>query len=86
VTFTRLRGTTKIGDYTVNCGSPQIASCIERDETLVADGLRSGPYVISIAAQIGAARCASETDVLTIPAGATLVKPLQLVPNGPPNC
>jgi hypothetical protein len=86
VPFTRLRGTTRIGEYMVNCSSPQIATCIERDETLVADGLRPGPYVITVGALIGAARCSSEVDVLSVPAGATAVKPLQLAPNGGPGC
>jgi hypothetical protein len=62
------------------------AACIERDETLVAEGLRSGPYVITVASLAGAARCASEFDVLTIPAGSTVVKDIQLPPNGAPNC
>jgi hypothetical protein len=86
VRFTRLRGTAKVGEYQVNCSSPQIAPCIERDEILVADGVRSGPYVITVNSLSGATRCASETDVLTIPAGSTLVKPIQLPPNGGPNC
>jgi hypothetical protein len=84
--FTRMRGNTKLGEYQVNCSSPQIAACIERDETLVAEGLRSGPYVITVASLAGAARCASEFDVLTIPAGSTVVKDIQLPPNGAPNC
>ena len=86
VTFTRLRGTTPLGEYQVNCSSPQIATCIERDETLVADGLRSGPYVITVFALVGASRCSSEVEVLSIPAGATLVKPIQLPPNDGAGC
>ncbi len=86
VTFTRLRGTTRVGEYTVNCSSPQVAACIERDETLVGDALRAGPHIITIVAQVGAARCSSEIDVLSIPAGATLVKPIQLPPNSGAGC
>lgn len=86
VTFTRLRGTTRLGEYTVNCSSPQIATCIERDETLVVDRLRAGHYVITITALVGASRCANEVDVLSIPAGGTLVKPIQLPPNEGTGC
>jgi hypothetical protein len=84
--FIRMRGTIKLGEYQVNCSSPQIAACIERDETLIADGLRSGPYVITVGSLIAAARCSNETDVLIVPAGSTVAKVIQLPPNGAPNC
>jgi hypothetical protein len=84
--FTRLRGAIKIGEYQVNCSSPQIAGCIERDETLVAEGLRSGPYVITVNALVGPTRCITEVDVLSVPHGATIVKPMQLPPNAGPDC
>jgi hypothetical protein len=84
--FTRMRGTTKLGEYQVNCSSPQIATCIERDEVLVANGLRSGPYVIRVDSLIGPARCSNETDILTVPAGATIVKTIQLPPNAGTSC
>lgn len=86
VTFTRLRGSTRLGEYKVNCSSPQIATCIERDETLVADGVRAGPHVITVSALVGATRCSSEIEVLLIPAGATLVKPIQLPPPSGAGC
>src|SRR5262249_32870450 len=81
-TFTRRRGPLKIGEYQVNCSSPQTAPCIERDETLVTEGLRSGPYVLTVNALVGSARCITEVDVLSVPNGASIVKPIQLPPNG----
>lgn len=84
--FTRLRGAIKIGEYQVNCSSPQIAGCIERDETLVAEGLRAGPYVITVNALVGPTRCITEVDVLSVPNGATTIKPMQLPPNAGPGC
>ena len=85
-TFTRLRGTIKIGEYQVNCSSPQIAPCIERDETLVTEGLRSGPYVLTVNAFVGPTRCITEVDVLSVPNGAAIIKPIQLPPNGGTGC
>lgn len=86
VTFVRSRGTTTLGTYTINCGSPQAASCIERDETLSVAGIDPGPYAISVSALIGPIRCWAETDVLSVPAGASLVKPIQLAPSQSPGC
>jgi hypothetical protein len=80
VTFTRSRGTTTLGTYMVNCSSPQVTGCIERDETLTIDGLDSGPYVISVGALVGPIQCWAGDDVLSVPAGASLVKRIQLAP------
>lgn len=78
VTFARSRGTTMLGTYTVNCSSPQVATCIERDETLTVDSLESGPYLIRVGGLIGPTLCWSGDDVLSVPAGALLAKPIQL--------
>ena len=86
VTFVRSRGTTTLGTYTVNCSSPQVASCIERDETLTVEGVNSGPYVISVIGLIGPTRCWSGVDVLSVPAGASFAKPIQLAPDGAVGC
>jgi len=80
VTFTRARGTTTLGTYTVNCSSPQVVSCIERDETLTAEGVGAGPYTVHVFGLAGPIRCWAADDVLSIPAGASLVKPIQLAP------
>lgn len=82
VTFIRSRGNTKLGEYTVNCSSPQIGPCIEQDETLTTD-LDTGPFTLQVLPLVGPARCSIEIDVVSIPAGATLHKRVQLVPNGP---
>ena len=86
VTFTRSRGNTPLGTYTVNCSSPEVATCIERDETLTVDGIESGPYAISVRGLTGVVRCWESDDVLSVPAGATLVKPIQLAPQPGPGC
>lgn len=86
VTFVRSRGTTMLGTYKVNCSSPQVASCIERDETLTIDDLDSGPYLIRVGGLVGPAQCWSGADVLGIPGGASLTKTIQLVPSLGASC
>jgi hypothetical protein len=86
VTFTRARGTTTLGTYTVSCTSPMVASCIERDETLTVDDLPSGPYGIGAFALRGPSACWTGTDALLIPAGASLTKPIQLANAFVPGC
>jgi hypothetical protein len=86
VTLTRTRGTTTIGTYNINCSSPEVAPCIENDETLTVDGLDAGPYVINVVALSGATRCSVEVDVFSIPGGATLSKRVQLPLNRSPGC
>ena len=86
VTFVRSRGTTILGTYTVVCSSPQVVSCIERDETLTVDGIDSGPYVIHVGGRIGPIRCWVGDDVLAVPSGASLVKPIELVPQQAASC
>lgn len=86
VTFTRARGTTTLGTYTISCTSPMVASCIERDETLTVDNLPSGPYGIGATALRGPSACWTGTDALFVPAGATLSKPIQLAHQFTPGC
>lgn len=79
VTFTRTRGTTTLGTYTVNCSSPQVASCIETDETLTATGLPSGPFTIHVRGKLGAVDCWINNDMLRVPAqGRMLIETLNL--------
>lgn len=86
VTFIRARDATTLGTYTVNCGSPAVASCIERDETLTIDGIESGPYAINVTALRGSIRCWAGTDILSIPGGAVRAQPIQLAPQQAPGC
>jgi hypothetical protein len=86
VTFTRRRGTTTLGTYTVACTSSAVTSCIERDETLTVDGLPSGPYAIGMTGLRNALPCWSGTDVLSVPAGAIATQPVELAPQRVPGC
>src|SRR5262249_47814473 len=56
VTFIRRRGVEERGTYRVNCSSPEIASCIEKDETLTTT-IERGEYNISVRGQVGASTC-----------------------------
>ena len=86
VTFKRARGTTTLGTYTVDCGSPTATSCIERDETLTAD-VPPGAYVIHVAGLRGAVRCREEFDAFNLAAGGvTTAKTVQLAPSRAPGC
>ena len=68
VTFTITPGATKPGGtYTVNCGSPQVAPCIETDQHLQVANVGSGPYVIHIRGKIGATDCYKNDDSLRVP-------------------
>jgi len=86
VTFVRSRGTTTLGTYTVVCSSPQVVSCIERDETLTVDSIEAGSYTIHVGGLIGPSQCWAGDDTLAIPAGASLVKAILLVPQHARGC
>jgi len=66
VRFVRARGTTVLGTYTVNCSSPQIARCIEKDETLTTS-LAPGTYLVHARGKIGAIDCWQRDDTLVVP-------------------
>jgi hypothetical protein len=63
-----------------------VTSCIERDESLAIDGIDSGPYALKVTALMGTIPCWSGADVLSVPAGAALAKPVQLAPSQAPGC
>jgi len=87
VTLVRSRKNTTLGSYTVNCSSPAIASCIERDETLTVHGMESGPYVINVGGLSGSIKCWAGDDVVTVPANdASVVKTVQLAPQHATGC
>lgn len=77
-TFTRRRNGKPDGTYTINCTAPAAGPCLEHEDTLVADGLTSGPYLITVTGLTGAAQCWRGQDVLSIPASGTLTKSVQL--------
>jgi hypothetical protein len=64
----RSRGGAQIGTYQVNCSSPQIAECIERDETLTTTGLTPDAYVVHVRGKLGAAECWAADSELAVPA------------------
>jgi hypothetical protein len=67
-TLIRTRGGAQIGTYQVNCSSPQIAECIERDETLTTTGLTPDAYVVHVRGKLGAAECWAADSELAVPA------------------
>jgi hypothetical protein len=67
-TLIRNRGGAQIGTYQVNCSSPQIAECIERDETLTTTGLTPDAYVVRVRGMLGAAECWAADSELAVPA------------------
>ncbi len=87
VTFSRTRGGTPTGTYTVNCGSPETASCIEKDETLTVPSMAPGAYVIRIRSAIGGAKnCWNLDGVLEVPPGSTVTRTLNLTHLGAAGC
>lgn len=87
VTFIRTRGGAPAGTYTVECGSPATAPCIEKDELLTVLSMAPGPYVIRIRGAIGGVRnCWSLDGVLEVPPGATVTRTLNLTHFGAPGC
>ena len=86
VTFRRMRGSMQVGTYTVNCSAPQVAPCIERDETLTAIDIAPGPYAISVSALAGTLQCGSGEDVVLVPANVPAIKPIQIAPVGNFGC
>jgi hypothetical protein len=79
VTFVHTRGAMTLPPYTVNCSSPQVAACIESDETLTVPAMTSGPYAIHVRGKIGAIECWKSDESLQIPAlGMVLTQKVNL--------
>lgn len=72
VTLVRSRGGAQIGIYKVNCSSPEVASCIERDETLTTTGLTPGGYIVRVGGKIGPVDCWAAESQLDVPATGQL--------------
>jgi len=77
VVFTRQRGAEQRGTYQVNCSSPEIAPCIEKDETLTTT-LDRGSYIIRARGKIGVLECWVRDDTLDIPVGGAVTRTLGL--------
>ena len=77
VTFTRQRGSEQRGTYVVNCSSPQIAPCIEKDETLTAQ-LDPSSYVVTARGKVGVVDCFVLSDRIDVPASSIVERTLIL--------
>ena len=84
-TFTRRRGTEERGTYQVNCSSPRIAPCVEKDETLTTT-LDRGDYEIKVRGMIGPANCWVRDDTLRIPVGGNVSRTLGLQRSNAAGC
>lgn len=87
VTFIRQRGTEQRGSYTVDCGSPSVVACIERDETL-ATSVAPDSYALHVVGKVGPTNCWALDDTLQVPppSGQPLVHPVGLVRQTIPGC
>ena len=85
VTFTRQRGNEQRGNYVVNCSSPAIAACIEKDETLTAQ-LDPLSYVVTARGKVGAIDCFVISDRIDVPASAIVERTLGLVRTNSSGC
>jgi len=84
--FIRNRGGAQIGTYQVNCSSPQIAGCIERDETLTTTGLAPAGYTVHVRGKIGAVDCWAADSHLDVPASGQLQTRIVLRRQTAPGC
>lgn len=86
VTLVRSRGGAEIGTYQVNCSSPQVAGCIERDETLSTTGLAPAGYVVRVGGKVGAVDCWTAESQLDVPASGQLQSRIVLRRQSTPGC
>jgi hypothetical protein len=70
VTFTRALGSTQRGTYTVDCSSPAVAPCIEKNETLTAS-VPPGNYLIHVGGERATNDCWHRDDAITVAASST---------------
>jgi hypothetical protein len=83
--FTRLRGAEQRGTYQVNCSSPEIAPCIEKDETLTTQ-MDLGSYTIRARGKIGVLECWMRDDTIEIRLGGSVTRTLGLTRTGRAGC
>jgi hypothetical protein len=74
------------GTYQVNCSSPEVAGCIERDETLTTTGLAPGGYVVRVGGKVGAVDCWIGEASLDVPATGQLQTRIVLRRQSAPGC
>jgi len=67
------------GTYVVNCTTPTVAPCFERDQELTVTGIVSGAYAVNVRAQKTGIECYTNVDQLPVPPlGRELVRTLNL--------
>jgi len=85
-TLTEIRGGIPVGAYVVNCSSPAVSPCIERDTTL-AMATDVGELTISVAGKVNASTCWMTDVNVTIPSGTAVnLGPIALSPTGMIGC
>lgn len=73
--------------YTINCGAPAVAPCIEADQAITVSGVPSDIYNIHIRGKIGATDCWINDDTLKVPPiGKVLTQTLNLAKVGGAGC
>jgi hypothetical protein len=86
VTLVRNRGGVPIGTYQINCSSPEVAACIERDETLTSAELEPDSYVMRVRGKIGAVDCWAADPTLVVPSTGQLQTKIVLRRQSAPGC
>ncbi|MBA3453493.1 MAG: hypothetical protein H0T42_10410 [Deltaproteobacteria bacterium] len=72
------------GTYVVDCATPAITPCIERDQELTVTGVASGTYAINVSATRAGMECFTTVDQLPVPPlGRELVRTLNLASVSP---
>lgn len=84
--FIRNRGGAQIGTYQVNCSSPEVAGCIERDETLTTTGLTPDAYAVHVRGKVGPADCWAADSQINVPASGQLQTRIVLRRQTAPGC
>ena len=85
VTFVRSLGGTQVGTYTVDCSSPAVATCIERNETLTTN-VAAGTYSMHAVGKVGPVDCWQGDATLVVAPGKPLTQTLNLVHQNIPGC
>jgi hypothetical protein len=85
VTFVRSLDGKQVGTYTVDCSSPAVVACIERNETLTTS-VAAGAYVMHAVGKLGAIDCWQGDATLVVTPGKPLTQTLNLTHQNLPGC
>jgi hypothetical protein len=87
VTFQVSAGAETASTYTVDCANPQVAGCIEQDQTLSVSDVPSGNYTLMATGFVGSTSCWTVDETIEVPAAAmTFTTPLALELTGTTGC